>query len=205
MEEQLLQAKEELLQAKEELLQAKAHITSLRRARARERALGAKDIVHKRHKAEVPVPESSISAASASPPAPAPDCYCPLPHGSLGRYAAKNKHVVSALRSLPLPLPPSLTPASPSPFLPPLKCYKGFIYASAHVHDVDTFPPEDGPEPVDIGAGFEIAPGDAADLEVTKMHDWQCSHLVFSDGAMASTDMYSDDGYEGGIAFSFCN
>ena len=83
----------------------------------------------------------------------------------------------------------------------------GFVYAIAHVHDVEAFPPEDGPEPVDIKDRFEIAPGDAADLqlEVTKIHRWQCSHLVFSDGAFAFTDMYSDDGKEKGIAFSFCN
>jgi hypothetical protein len=102
-------------------------------------------------------------------------------------------------------LPPSLTPAPPSPLLPPLQCDKGFIYASAHLHDVETFPPEDGPGPVDIDAGFEIAPGDAADVEVTMMYPWQCSHLVFSDGAKAYTDMYPDNDYEQGIAFSFCN
>ncbi len=69
---------------------------------ALQRALEAKDIAHKRHNAEVPVLESKLqSAAAASPPAPAPDCcYRDLPHGNLGRYAAENKHVVSALRSL---------------------------------------------------------------------------------------------------------
>jgi hypothetical protein len=48
----------------------------------------------------------------------------------------------------------------------------GFVYAIAHVHDVEAFPFEDGPEPVDINDWFEIASCDAADLEVTKMHRW---------------------------------
>jgi hypothetical protein len=125
MAEQLLQVKEELLQVKEELLQAKAHVTALRRARARERielrALEPKDIVRKIRKAEVPVLESKLqSAAAASPPAPAPDCNsCSFPGSSLGRYAADNKHVVSALPVFTLPLPSSLTPAPPPPLPPP--------------------------------------------------------------------------------------
>ncbi len=90
---------EQLLQAKAELLQAKAQVAELRaEIRIKDAALEAKDIVHK---AEVAMPESKLqSPAAACLPAPAPVCYCRLPHGSLGRYADDDKHVVSAFQKL---------------------------------------------------------------------------------------------------------
>ena len=90
---------EQLLEAKAELLQAKAQFAELRaEIRIKDAALEAKDIVHK---AEVAVLESKLqSPAAALPPASAPICYCRLPHGSLGRYADDDKHVVSAFQKL---------------------------------------------------------------------------------------------------------
>ena len=103
---------------------------------------------------------------------------------SLGRYAAPGKHVVSAA-----PQPAASTSAlkrlAPDPPPPPslLQRHKGFIYASAHVHDVDGRTViRDGNTPVDIDAGFEVAPGDASDIEVANAHAWGSLSLVFSDG-----------------------
>ena len=39
--------------------------------------------------------------------------------------------------------------------------------------------------PVDIDAGFEVAPGDASDVEVANAHAWGSYCLVYSDGAAA--------------------
>jgi hypothetical protein len=62
----------------------------------------------------------------------------------------------------------------------------GFIYASAHVRDVDGQNHiEDGWMPVGIDAGFEVAPGDAIDVEVANAHAWGSLALIFSDGTRA--------------------
>ena len=63
----------------------------------------------------------------------------------------------------------------------------GFIYASAHVRDVDGEDLiEDGRTPVDIDAGFEVAPGDASDIEVANAHYWgSWGAVIFSDGRVA--------------------
>jgi hypothetical protein len=45
---------------------------------------------------------------------------------------------------------------------------------------------------VDIDAGFEVAPGDASDIEVANSHPWGSSRLSFSDGAQAATALYLD-------------
>ena len=64
----------------------------------------------------------------------------------------------------------------------------GFVYASAHVHDVDGQTDiQDGGTPVGIDAGFEVAPGDAGDVEVANAHAWGSVFLLFSDGARASS------------------
>jgi hypothetical protein len=96
-----------------------------------------------------------------------------------------------------------LAPDPPPPPPPPLlQLYKGFIYTSAHVHDVDGQTViRDGDTPVDIDAGFEVAPGDASDIEVANAHAWGSGALIFSDGAWA----YSLNTGHGskGIASSF--
>ena len=66
----------------------------------------------------------------------------------------------------------------------------GFIYASAHVRDVDGQNHiEDGWMPVGIDAGFEVAPGDASDVEVANAHAWGSDWLIFGDGAFAASAM----------------
>jgi hypothetical protein len=45
----------------------------------------------------------------------------------------------------------------------------------------------DGDAIVDIDAGFEVAPGDASDIEVANAHPWGSRFLMFSDGACAAT------------------
>ena len=42
-------------------------------------------------------------------------------------------------------------------------------------------------DPVDIDAGFEVAPGDDSDIQVVNDHGWQCGGMAFSDGGFAWT------------------
>ena len=109
---------------------------------------------------------------------------------SLGRYAAPGNHVVSAA-SQPAASTSALNclaPDSPLPPTPLLQRHKGFIYVSAHVRDVDgrTYI-WDGDTPVGIDAGFEVAPGDASDIEVANAHAWGSIALIFSDGTAAGS------------------
>jgi hypothetical protein len=108
---------------------------------------------------------------------------------------------------------PSTSALNVSPLTPPspplLQLYKGFIYATAHVHDVDGQTEiEDGDTPVVIDAGFEVAPGDASDIEVANAHAWGSYNLIFSDGTQAASEenlLVSDlDPSWKGIASYFC-
>jgi hypothetical protein len=64
---------------------------------------------------------------------------------------------------------------------------------------------KEGYVPVDIDAGFEVAPGDASDIEVANAHAWGSYCLVFSDGKVASTALQNAviPIYYEGITFSF--
>jgi hypothetical protein len=75
-----------------------------------------------------------------------------------------------------------------------LQHHKGFIYASAHVHDVDGRTViYHGYTPIDIDAGFEVAPGDAGDVEVANAHAWGSEKLIFSDGAYTFSALWFDE------------
>jgi hypothetical protein len=64
--------------------------------------------------------------------------------------------------------------------------YKGYIYATLRAHDVEGSEVwHEKSKPIGIEAGFEVAPGDASDIEVANAHRWGCKRLVFSDGLMA--------------------
>lgn len=68
--------------------------------------------------------------------------------------------------------------------------YRGYIYASAHAHEVDAcmhLLTYDGRESVSIDAGFEVAPGDVGDIKVTNRHQWGSYRMLFSDGSSADT------------------
>jgi hypothetical protein len=66
--------------------------------------------------------------------------------------------------------------------------HNGYIYAVAHVHNVDSRDIiQDGDTPVDIEAGFEIAPGDASDIQAANAHTWGSRLIVFYDGSIAAT------------------
>jgi hypothetical protein len=56
------------------------------------------------------------------------------------------------------------------------------------VHDVDGVGPAlyDGDRPVVVDAGFEVAPGDASDIEVANAHHWGSYLLVFCDSRCES-------------------
>jgi hypothetical protein len=77
----------------------------------------------------------------------------------------------------------------PSPPLSNAQRHNDYIYAAAHVHvdDADAALSDCRDWPVNVYAGFEVAPGDSSDIEVTNAHPWPCLWLVFSDGASAST------------------
>jgi hypothetical protein len=79
--------------------------------------------------------------------------------------------------SLPPPPPPS-----------PPQHHNGYIYTTAHAHKVhDISQPRDGHRAVGPSDGFEVAPGDANDIEVANTYPWGCVHLVFSDGSWAGS------------------
>ena len=68
--------------------------------------------------------------------------------------------------------------------IPPSKrvVFNGYIYATAHFHDVDDASlVEDGTYFVSIGAGFEVAPGDDDDVAVCNAHAWGSRSLAFAD------------------------
>ena len=58
----------------------------------------------------------------------------------------------------------------------------------------------DGQKCVGIDAGFEIAPGDASDIEVANAHAWGSARLVFSDGSATGSALVP---YAKGIASYF--
>ena len=90
-------------------------------------------------------------------------------------------HICQSQTSPPTPsLPPSPIPS---------QIYKGYIYASAHLHEVQAASViEDGNALVDVGyGGFEIAPGDEDDIRASNMHPWGSEWLVFSDGSSSAT------------------
>ncbi len=73
-----------------------------------------------------------------------------------------------------------------------LQRHNGYVYAVAHLRDVNCDyyqDSKDGNTLVDIDAGFDVAPGDASDVEVTNAHPWGSSHLLFSDGGGAYTSV----------------
>ena len=89
-----------------------------------------------------------------------------------------------------------------------LQHHNGYIYAVAHVRSVECreyILDPDGETFVDVDAGFEVAPGDASDIEVANAHPWGSCHLVFSDGAFAATALRIAE-YPSliGMSFYFC-
>ncbi len=48
----------------------------------------------------------------------------------------------------------------------------------------------DGNQLVDLHHDFEVAPGDANDIQVVNAHTWGCDGLVFSDGQVAATSLH---------------
>ncbi len=66
--------------------------------------------------------------------------------------------------------------------------HNGYVYATAHVHDVHGHEVlKDGPTPIDVDAGFEVAPGDANDVWVSNAYSWGCNGLVFGNTHWAYT------------------
>ena len=77
--------------------------------------------------------------------------------------------------------------------------HNGYIYASALAHEVDGLYDQGHISFVEIDAGFEVAPGDASDIEVANAHPWGSELLVFSDGTRAFTALNPS-----GKGVSFC-
>ena len=99
-----------------------------------------------------------------------------------------------------------LAPDPPPPPFPLPQRHEGFFYASAHVRRVDGLTQVlDGDTAVGIDAGFEVAPGDASDVEVANAYAWGSGALVFSDGAYAySALQIAQLPCDKGIASYFC-
>ena len=84
-----------------------------------------------------------------------------------------------------------LTLSYPSPPRPPLlQHHHGYIYATSHAHIVKSIIRVKASGYVVVGDGFEVAPGDASDIEVTNTYPWGCLKLYFSDNHMALTALY---------------
>jgi hypothetical protein len=112
-----------------------------------------------------------------------PQTSIPKPQPSTPGTSSRHP-IVRLLDKSPLPHPPS----PPTPFTPLLQRHNGYIYATAHVHDVDGRDAiKNGLPYVSIDAGFEVAPGDASDIEVANAHAWGSAALVFSDSNWAAT------------------
>ena len=89
-----------------------------------------------------------------------------------------------------------------SPYPTPFQLHNGYVYASAHVRDVDGRDYiRDGLTPVGIDGGFEVAPGDASDIEVANAHAWGSARLIFSDGTYTVSALRP---FYKGIASYFC-
>jgi hypothetical protein len=194
MGEQLLQAKAELAELRAEIRIKDAALKA--EVQFKEAALQGKDVVIEAKDALIRRLQSELQRRDDAPAAAAAaqqtsaraagGSAAPAPSSSFGRYAAPGKHVVSAA---PQPAASTsalkrLTPDPPSI----LQRHKGFIYASAHVRDVDGQTViEDGHTPVGIDAGFEVAPGDRSDVQVANAHAWGSMSLIFSDGTLAGS------------------
>jgi hypothetical protein len=99
---------------------------------------------------------------------------------------------------MPPPPPPLTSPQGPH-------CQRdgSNLYMTLHVHKVDDRTVvKDGDTPVNVPAGWEIAPGDAHDIRVCGAHPWQSYNLVFSNGDSYGTAMQADSGYVGATLFN---
>lgn len=75
--------------------------------------------------------------------------------------------------------------------LPSFQIRDGFVYASAHMHAVDSGENVyDGDQWADICMDFEVAPGDQNDLAVCNEHMWACEAMIFADGSYAYTALH---------------
>ena len=82
--------------------------------------------------------------------------------------------------------------------------HKGYVYVSAHLHDVDSLVQiGDGDQLVDLHHDFEVAPGDANDIEVVNAHTWGSYGMVFSDGQVAGTSLNIAECGPSGIGMRF--
>jgi hypothetical protein len=88
-----------------------------------------------------------------------------------------------------------LTLSYPShPPSPLLQHHNGYIYATSHANIVKSIIRVHASGYVVVGDGFEVAPGDASDIEVTNAYPWGCLKLFFSDNHMALTALYLKTG-----------
>lgn len=202
MEQQSATGEELSLRAvREELLQAKALVEELRaQMRSKDAALQAKDSIIAASIAVIDAKDALLhskdtlilqlqleSQRRLDMPAAAGTA-----HQARAHEAAGSTSSYFAALSIPPDAPATATPSSSSlgRYTAAGKHvrYKDYIYATAHVHDVDgRHVVQDGHAPVDIDFGFEVAPGDRNDRKVANAHEWGSCFLVFSDGTWAAT------------------
>ena len=72
-----------------------------------------------------------------------------------------------------------------------------------HRHKVDDSTiVEDGDQPLDVPAGWQIADGSADDARVCGAHPWQSWALVFANGHVYGTAAYLDPSVIGNAQFA---
>ncbi len=72
-----------------------------------------------------------------------------------------------------------------------------------HRHKVDDSTiVEDGNQPLDVPAGWQIADGSADDVRVCGAHPWQSRYLVFADGVVCGTAACSNPSSIGNAQFA---
>jgi hypothetical protein len=68
--------------------------------------------------------------------------------------------------------------------------------------DDDSTLVQDGCDPVDVPAGWQIADGSADDVRVCGSHPWQSTFLVFANGDAYGTFAYSTPSHRGNAQFA---
>jgi hypothetical protein len=72
--------------------------------------------------------------------------------------------------------------------LPPPQRDGAYLFMTLHGHKVDDRTiVEDGSQPMELAAGWEVAPCDADGMRVCGAHAWQSTFLVFADGCAYGT------------------
>ena len=149
-----------------------------------------------------------VSARSPKPPASTSIFKAPAAAPASGRCHLQRSSQAPGHKAQPQACADAHTalPSPPSP-PPPPQHHNGYIYVTSHARIVKSNIRDQGnPSAVVISGGFEVAPGDASDIEVTNANPWGGLELYFGDGHYASTaiklkNLYQNDPQRGMARF----